>query len=123
MLGSVSEVTAAGPTLAAAVKQACGMAPVHAPPPPGSKQGIPLGPIALKSEGLPKKSQRSANSLVPLNPKDWSLTFQGCPVSKVIMVLSCQPSSNWLLVFLSGSEDVIDKVKRWRMSSSPLAWS
>src|SRR5215470_5437728 len=121
MIGFVSEVTAAGPTFAAAARHACGIAPEHAPPPPGPKHGIPFGPMDLKSDGLPKKSQRSENSLVPLKPFDWSFTFHGSPLSIVIMVLSCQPSRSWLLVFRSGSVYVMEKVKRWRMSSSLLA--
>src|SRR5579863_1927534 len=45
----------------------------------------------LKSWGLPMKSQRSANSLVPLILSTVSLPYQGWPVSTVTMELSSQP--------------------------------
>src|SRR5215469_1302426 len=59
------------------------------------QRGIELWPRDLKFAGEPKRSQRSANSPVPLKSLLVSNACQGWPVCSVRMPLSCQPSSIW----------------------------
>src|SRR5690348_6171195 len=74
--------------------------PVPLAMPPGPVQyGMELE-VALKSDGFPKKSQRSAFSWTLLKSFDPSMMFQGCGPAKVMMVLSFQPSSIWPNAFL-----------------------
>src|SRR5580704_2792370 len=58
--------------------------------------------VALKSDGLPKKSQRSVFSTVPAKASVVSMMFHGCEPARVTMVLSFQPSSIWPKPFFPG---------------------
>src|SRR6202023_3831333 len=76
-----------------------------------AKYGIGFGP-EVKSEGLPKKSQRSVASFVPLMLLTVSLTVHGCALSRVTMEFICQPSSIWANNFLPGIAYISARVGR-----------
>src|SRR5690348_14022363 len=93
------------------------------------QKGMEFAPPDLKSEGFPKKSQRSVLSLLmnaPLlsTPEEklfWvSQTVHGCPLCSVMMALTFHPSSSWPWPFIDGRSEVVVSVNRWRMSKSPL---
>src|SRR5581483_7410607 len=87
-----------------------------------AKYGMPFGPD-VKSDGLPKKFQRSVNSPVPLTSVPRSIGPQGCALFRVTMEFSSQPSSSCANDFLPGTRYVKERVKRWRISKSLLAYS
>src|ERR1700687_1665127 len=89
------------------------------PPAPGPVQyGIELAPPDLKSENLPKKSQRSVPSLVPLMLLAESKVCHGCALWRVTMELIFQPSKSCANPFLPGMLYVTERVNRCRMSKS-----
>src|SRR5882724_1609839 len=98
-----------------------GATPITFPPASVTKSallihGTPVDLVALKSDGLPLKSQRSTPSPVRLRSVPVSMTPHGCAPNKLTIEFSCHPSSNCAYPLMPGTAYVADNVNRCRMS-------
>src|ERR1700736_6115673 len=78
--------------------------------------GTPVDLVALKSDGLPVKFQRSTPSPVRLRLVPVSITPQGCAPNTLTMVFTCHPSNSCPYPFTPGMAYVAERVNRCRIS-------